>query len=78
MRSGQWRCGIVSFYKAGEEAGALAARLLRDGINISTSTAKNARLDLAARGLSSINRASIHYYNTQGEIERFCAAVRNR
>ncbi len=74
---GAKRCGIVSFDKAGEEPAALAARLRGEGINISTSTAAYARLDLAARGLSSVARASVHYYNTQAEIERFCAAVRN-
>ncbi len=74
---GERRCGIVSFDKEGEDPAALAARLRRDGINISTSTANNARLDLAARGLASVARASVHYYNTQAEIGRFCAAVRN-
>ncbi len=44
-------------------------------MNISTSTAKNARLDLATRGLTSVVRASVHYYNTQDEIARFVDAV---
>ncbi len=74
---GRKRCGIVSFDKASEEPAALTARLHRQAINISTSTAKNARLDLATRGLSSVSRASVHYYNTQAEIERFCAAVQD-
>ena len=74
---GETRCGLVSFDKAGEDAGALVARLAAKGMNISTSTAKNARLDLATRGLTSVVRASVHYYNTQDEIERFCAAVGN-
>ncbi len=74
---GAKRCGIVSFDKAGEEPAVLAARLGRKSINISTSTAAYARLDLAARGLSSVARASLHYYNTDAEIERFCAAVQD-
>jgi cysteine desulfurase / selenocysteine lyase len=74
---GEKRCGIVSFDKSGEEPAALVARLGRKSMNISTSTAAYARLDLAARGLSSVARASLHYYNTQAEIERFCAAVRD-
>ena len=72
---GARRCGIVTFTKAGEPAPAIHARLAERGINISTSTAPYARLDLEARGLDVLARASLHYYNTEDEIDRFCRAL---
>ncbi len=72
---GRRRCGIVTFTKADEPADRIHARLGARGINISTSTARYARLDLEPRGLAMLARASVHYYNTEDEIGRFCAAV---
>ena len=42
---------------------------------MSVSTASYARLDLEPRGLASVVRASVHAYNTEDEIDRFCAAL---
>ena len=72
------RCAIVTFTKDGEPPAALARRLRGLGINISTSTMPFARLDLEPRGLPALARASVHYYNTEAEIARFCEAVERR
>ncbi len=72
---GASKCGIVTFTKAGLEAPDIRAALRRQNINISNSTIKSTRIDMERRGLTDILRASVHYYNTDEEIERLCAAV---
>ena len=49
--------------------------LLAQGINVSFTTVHGTRLDMEARGLTAMVRASVHYYNSEDEIERFCAAL---
>ncbi|WP_282606602.1 aminotransferase class V-fold PLP-dependent enzyme [Pelagibius sp. Alg239-R121] len=72
---GASKCGIVTFTKDGMEAPELRAALRAQNINVSNSTIKSTRIDMERRGLSDILRASVHYYNTDEEIERLCAAV---
>lgn len=72
---GQRKSGIVTFTKAGETSEALHDRLQAKGFNTSVSTAASARLDFGRRGIDSVLRASVHYYNTEEEIVRFAAAV---
>ena len=54
----------------------LAARLRAEQINISVSTIDFARYDFEARGLDAVARASVHYYNTDDELDRLVAALR--
>ena len=74
---GMKKCGIVTFQKQGEPAGEMAARLLKRGINVSMTDRLSARIDFTERGLDQLVRASVHYFNTEDEIERFVAAVRD-
>ncbi len=69
------RCGIVTFTKADEDAAAVQRRLRAQAINLSVSVADSTRLDMEARGLAAVARASVHYYNSEAEVERFCAAL---
>lgn len=71
------KCGIVTFQKQGEPASDLAARLLRAGINVSVTDRLSARIDFTERGLDQLVRASVHYFNTEDEIDRFVAALEN-
>ena len=72
---GAIQCGIVTFTIAGTDASAIRDALREQGINVSVSERSNTRLDMEARGLTSMVRASVHYYNTEDEVARFCAAV---
>jgi selenocysteine lyase/cysteine desulfurase len=69
------RCGIVTFTVDGLDVHELAATLRAQAINISVSTIDFARRDFEARGLTAINRASVHYYNTDEELTRLVDAV---
>jgi cysteine desulfurase/selenocysteine lyase len=73
--SGAERCGIVTFTMAGHEPARLVDELLAQGINVSFTTVRGTRLDMEARGLTAMVRTSVHYYNSEDEIERFCLAL---
>ena len=72
---GRERCGIVTFTKEGESASTLHKRLNAHGANISVSTARYARLDLDSRGIDELARASVHYFNTEEEVNQFCNLI---
>lgn len=72
---GQTRCGIVTFTKQGSSPEEIQAALARQSINIAVSPRNFTRLDMEARGLDALARASVHYYNTEEEVVRFCEAV---
>jgi cysteine desulfurase / selenocysteine lyase len=72
---GEQRCGIVSFSVPGQRAADVQKRLSAERINTSVSLIEYARLDLPARGLPDIVRASLHYYNTEDELEQLVAVL---
>jgi selenocysteine lyase/cysteine desulfurase len=69
------RCAIVTFTVDGVPARAVRRRLAESGVNTSVSVASSARLDLPRRGLSELVRASVHYYNTDDELDRLVNAL---
>jgi cysteine desulfurase / selenocysteine lyase len=73
---GDVRCGIVTFRMAGIEAGEIRERLAASRINVSVSDPSSTLLDMRARRIEGLVRASVHYYNTEEEVQRFCASLR--
>jgi len=69
--------GITTFTVEGRDAEVVREALLARRMNTSVVRVENARLDLEPRGLERMVRASVHYYNTEDEVERFVAAVRD-
>jgi cysteine desulfurase / selenocysteine lyase len=74
---GERRCGIVAFSVAGHAAEAVAAALAQRRINVSLSQPEAARYDFEAHGMPVLVRASVHYYNTEDELEALCGVVRD-
>ncbi|GAA0407439.1 aminotransferase class V-fold PLP-dependent enzyme [Microbispora corallina] len=73
--TGVRRCGIVTFTVDGHESAGVARALSEQAINVSVSWPTSARWDFEARGLPPMVRASVHYYNTEEELDRLCAAL---
>ncbi len=72
---GTRQCAIVTFTVDGVEPEAIVDRLHDHGVNMWPIDAATARLDLDARGLRGVVRASVHYYNTEAEIDRAAELV---
>lgn len=72
---GERRCGIVTFTVDGWDAADVSQALREQQINTSVTAITGARWDLADRGLDRMVRASVHYYNTNQELDRLIDAV---
>jgi len=69
---GRVRCGIVTFTLADETPAAFKSRAHAASVNCWTSPLEYTRFDMIERGLESVVRASVHYYNSEEEVDRFC------
>lgn len=67
--------GIVTFTIDGRDLSDVKAALAAQAINVTVSRTPSTRLDMEDRGLTQIVRASVHYYNSEDEVARFCAAI---
>jgi selenocysteine lyase/cysteine desulfurase len=69
------RCGIVSFTVEGRSSSAVKADLARRAINVEVSPGHYTRYDMVERGMNDLVRASVHYYNSEEEVDALVAAV---
>ena len=72
---GRERCGLVTFTHSRQSADAIKAAAAQAGFNVSVSSGSGSLIDFRARGLSAVTRASVHYYNTDDEVDRFTAFI---
>ena len=68
-------CGIITFTVDGMAPQSVKAELGDAGINVDASSVYSTRLDMRRRGLDEVVRASVHYFNTEAEIETLCAVL---
>jgi len=73
---GRVRAGIVTFSYADHPAREVMQRLQANGIAVRVTERAATLIDMQQRGLDELVRASVHYYNTEWEIERLCSALR--
>lgn len=71
------KAAIVTFKVAGHPPSDVRDAIRAKAINVSTTSEGSARLDFPERGLIELVRASVHYYNTEDEVDRFVAAIAN-
>ena len=72
---GSVKCGIVTFTVDGSTPEALVGSLRSMGFNLSVSTAASTLVDMSRRELPAVARASVHYYNTEDEVDALVDAV---
>jgi cysteine desulfurase len=73
-RGGQ-RCGIVTFTVDGLDPEAVRDALAHHDITVTVSARAGTLLDMDARGLDAVVRASPHYFVTSEQLDRTAAAV---
>lgn len=73
--TGRTRCGIVTFSVDGQAAPSIKERLAAERVTVSVSGPGGQRLDFERRGLREVVRASVHYFNTEAELDRFAGMI---
>ncbi len=72
---GDQKCGIVTFSVNGIDSPSVKSKLAAKQINVSVGVASSTMIYMNKNHLTSVVRASIHYYNTEEEIKALCEAL---
>ncbi|EHK67034.1 aminotransferase class V-fold PLP-dependent enzyme [Achromobacter arsenitoxydans] len=76
LDQGRERSGLIAFNLAGHDAAVVQRKLAAQGIVIGSNGVPYTPLDMEARGLTRIARASVSYLTSAGEIDRLLDALR--
>lgn len=76
LDQGRERSGLVSFKVAGQDAVSVQRAMAAQGITIGSNGVPYTPLDMQARGLTQIARASVSYLTNDAEIDRLLQALR--
>ncbi|MGF6243747.1 cysteine desulfurase/selenocysteine lyase [Paraburkholderia sp. GAS38] len=76
LDQGRERSGLVAFNLAGHKPAAVQRALAAQGISIGSNGVAYTPLDMTARGLDTIARASVSYLTTEAEIDRLLEHLR--
>jgi len=74
---GSRQSAITTFTVDGVEPVAVRDRLNAAGINVSVTTSATAMFDMPGRGISSVTRASPHYYNDEHEVDALVTCLQH-
>jgi selenocysteine lyase/cysteine desulfurase len=74
--AGVERCGIVTFSAEGASPEEIKAALARERINVTVSERSHFVVEAQERNLPDLVRASVHYFNTEEELDRAVECVR--
>ncbi|MDB4903622.1 MAG: aminotransferase class V-fold PLP-dependent enzyme [Mucilaginibacter sp.] len=69
------KCGIVTFSVDAKDSASVKSMLAEKQINVSVGLAKSTLFYMNKNHLTSVVRASVHYYNTEDEIKKLCDAL---
>jgi cysteine desulfurase/selenocysteine lyase len=71
------KCGIITFTADQLEPAAIKQALSKQRINVSTSEGSGSLVSFQNRGLKEVVRASVHYFNTDEEIDHFVDVLKS-
>jgi cysteine desulfurase/selenocysteine lyase len=73
--NGKQKSGIITFSVSGVGSSHVKSELAEKKIHVSVGLAKSTLIYMNRNSLSTVVRASIHYYNTEEEINKICEAL---
>ena len=73
---GQVKCGIVTFRTSQLDAYAIKSEMKKRKINITVSDGSGTLVSFQKRNIDSVVRSSVHYFNTEDEIDIFVEALK--